>query len=86
MNSTDLTYPHKPSDVIFEYVGTEVIPAFAKYGSGNAFTGNAEGAIGAADWSGPFLNGRPQGTFLIIWGGIKGVNVQYDQGQYIGTV
>lgn len=85
MNSTDLPYPHIPSDVVFEYVGDEVIPAFAKSATGSAYTGNAEGAIGAADWYGPFVDGRPHGTFLIIWGGIKGGNVQYHQGQYIGT-
>jgi hypothetical protein len=73
----------RPEDVRFEYEENQVVPVAAHTRSGEPYSGNAEGAVGAADWSGPFVAGRPHGAFRIFWGGIKGGTVIFERGEIV---
>lgn len=57
-----------PAGLTFEWMANSVIPSKAYDASGRAFTGNASVSQGIYDWSGPFLNGQPHGTFRIVVG------------------
>lgn len=69
--------------VRFEYKENFVIPILAMDEAGNPYTGKAEGAIGAADWSGFFVEGRPHGEFQIVWGGIRSVKCRFEHGHRV---
>ena len=74
-----------PMDVLFEYEENLVVPISANCANGSPFTGNAKGANGAADWSGPFVDGRPHGAFMIEWGGIRGGHCMFENGRRVET-
>ncbi len=57
-----------PAGLTFKWRTNSVIPSKAYDASGRPFTGNATVSQGIYDWSGPFLNGEPHGTFRIVVG------------------
>jgi hypothetical protein len=59
---------HSPANCTFIYDEQKVVPILVRDEHGNMFSGSASGAIGQADWSGVFLDGKADGMFYICWG------------------
>ena len=60
--------PSPPPKLLFEYESSSHIPALATLSDGTPFSGKASGSEGIADWTGNFVEGKPDGEFSVTLG------------------
>lgn len=63
----------------FKY-GEEDVPVLATLSNGAQYSGFASGTRGIADWSGNFVNGKPDGEFTVVLGDRRSVSRRYRDG------
>lgn len=69
-----------PTQVKFEYESSGYIPILAILSDGTPYTGKASGTKDIADWSGTFVDGKPDGEFSLTLGDRRQIRVRFKQG------
>ena len=73
---------HSTAGLLFEY-DKFAVPVWVHDDANNPFTGYASESIGAADWSGQFIDGLPHGEFTVVWADRVTVKIKFDRGREI---
>ena len=60
--------------------GSGDVPVLATLSNGAPYSGFASGTRGIADWSGNFVNGKPDGEFRVVLGDRRSVSRRYRDG------
>lgn len=80
----DRTAP-PPPQIRFEYDESAYIPVLATLVDGTPYSGKANGSKGIADWSGTFVEGRPDGKFSVTLGDRMTFQASYSKGVRIDS-
>lgn len=72
--------PPPPPKVSFEHESSSYIPILAKLSDGTPYTGKAFGTKEIADWSGAFVDGKPDGEFSVTLGDRMHVRARFSKG------
>jgi hypothetical protein len=74
---------HSTMGILFEYEEKSAVPVWVQDDANNPFTGYASESIGAADWSGQFIDGLPHGEFIVVWADRMTIRIRFDHGRQI---
>lgn len=66
--------------LLFEYKSSSYIPVLATLSDGTPFSGKTSGSEGIADWTGNFVEGKPDGDFSLTLGDRMSVRARFSKG------
>lgn len=70
-----------PPELHFEYESACNVPVFAQLPDGSPYSGKAFGSHGIVDWSGSFVEGKPDGEFSVVLGDRVSLKERYSMGK-----